>query len=76
MILSLTFARSLGKVEISGFVLGFQHFPQDLANVNEWKIMFDPSSKEHPQHMFSWRSVKYYLSIILRYVPAVLSVAL
>ena len=22
---------------------GFQHFPRDLANVNEWKIMFDPS---------------------------------
>ena len=25
------------------FALGFQHFPRDLANVNEWKIMFDPS---------------------------------
>ena len=25
------------------FALGFQHFPWDLANVNEWKIMFDPS---------------------------------
>ena len=25
------------------FALGFQHFPGDLANVNEWKIMFDPS---------------------------------
>ena len=21
----------------------FQHFPLDLANVNEWKIMYDPS---------------------------------
>ena len=21
----------------------YQHFPWDLANVNEWKIMFDPS---------------------------------
>ena len=21
----------------------FQYFPRDLANVNEWKIMFDPS---------------------------------
>ena len=21
--------------------LGFQHSPRDLANVNEWKIMFD-----------------------------------
>ena len=30
---SLTFARSLG----------FQHFPLDLANVNEWEIRFDPS---------------------------------
>ena len=25
--------------------LGFQHFPRDLANVNEWKIMFDPPIK-------------------------------
>ena len=25
------------------FALGFQHFPRDLANVNEWKIMLDPS---------------------------------
>ena len=25
----------------------FQHFPQDLANVNEWKIMFDPSIMLH-----------------------------
>ena len=24
------------------FGLGFQHLPQDLANVNEWKTMFDP----------------------------------
>ena len=30
---SLTLTRSLG----------FQHFRRDLANVNEWKIMFDPS---------------------------------
>ena len=22
--------------------LGFQHLPRDLANVNAWKIMFDP----------------------------------
>ena len=25
----------------SGFALGFQHLPQELGNVNEWKIMFD-----------------------------------
>ena len=24
---------------------GFQHLPRDLANVNEWKIMFDPYIK-------------------------------
>ena len=28
---------------LKGFALGFQHFPWDLANVYEWKIMFDPS---------------------------------
>ena len=33
MILSLTFAR----------IFRFQHFPRDIANVNEWKIIFDPS---------------------------------
>ena len=32
-----------GSVKTSGFALGFQHFLRDLANVNEWKIMFDPS---------------------------------
>ena len=32
-----------GSVKTSGSALGFQHFPRDLANVNEWKIMFDPS---------------------------------
>ena len=28
-------------LKTSGFALGFQHLPRDLANVNEWKIMFD-----------------------------------
>ena len=32
------------SLKTSGFALGFQHFPRDLANVNEWKIMFDPSN--------------------------------
>ena len=34
-----------GKREVlksSGFALGFQHLPRDLAKVNEWKIIFDP----------------------------------
>ena len=39
---SLTFARSLGELNTLGFALGFLNFPRDLANVNEWKIMFDP----------------------------------
>ena len=31
-----------GILKTSGFALGFQHLPRDLANVNEWKIRFDP----------------------------------
>ena len=33
-----------GRMKTSGFALGFQNFPRDHANVNEWKIMFDPPS--------------------------------
>ena len=29
-------------LKTSGYALGFQHSPRVLANVNEWKIMFDP----------------------------------
>ena len=29
---------------VDGHALSFQHFPRDLAKVNEWKIMIDPSS--------------------------------
>ena len=32
-----------GRLKTSGFALGFQHIPLDLVNVNEWKIMLDPS---------------------------------
>ena len=44
MILSFINIRKvpLEILKTSGFALGFQHFPRDLANVNEWKIMFDP----------------------------------
>ena len=38
-------ARSSGRLKTEGFALGFQHFPRDLANVNEWKIMFNPSNE-------------------------------
>ena len=34
-----------GRLKTSGFALDFQHFPRDLVNVNEWKIMFDLSIK-------------------------------
>ena len=37
-----------GRLKTSGFALGFQHFHRDLANVNEWKIMFDPSNENLP----------------------------
>ena len=29
-------------LKTSGFALGFQHLPRDIANVNEWERMFDP----------------------------------
>ena len=29
------------------FALGFQQLPWDLANVNEWKILFDPYIVKH-----------------------------
>ena len=39
-----------------GFALGFQHLPRDLANVNEWKIMFDPYSVVlFSQTIFIWK---------------------
>ena len=34
-----------GVLKTSGYALGFQHSPRDLANVNEWKIIFDPYIK-------------------------------
>ena len=34
--------REVLKTAASG--LGFQHLPRDLANVNAWKIMFDPNN--------------------------------
>ena len=32
-------------LKTSAFGLGFQQLPQDLANVNAWKNMFDPYIK-------------------------------
>ena len=32
------------ELKTADFGLGFQHLPQDLANVNAWKTMFDPYS--------------------------------
>ena len=44
MILSFINIRKVSRelLNTSGFALDFQHLPRDLANVNEWKIMFDP----------------------------------
>ena len=30
-----------GVLKTEGVAFGFQHSPRDLANVNEWEIMFD-----------------------------------
>ena len=45
MILSFINIRKVPRevLKTEGEARGFQHFPRDLANVNEWKIMFDPS---------------------------------
>ena len=37
------FLHFLGKIENPGLRPRFSTLPSDLANVNEWKIMFDPS---------------------------------
>ena len=29
-------------LKTAAYGLGFQHLPRDLANVNAWKIMFEP----------------------------------
>ena len=44
MILSFIIIRKVpqGVLKSEGYALRFQHSPRDLANVNEWKIMFDP----------------------------------
>ena len=49
MILSFINIRKVPRemLKTSGFALGFQHLPRDLANVNEWKIMFDPYINNH-----------------------------
>ena len=41
MILSFINIRTVPR-EMLKTALGFQHLPRDLANVNEWNIMFDP----------------------------------
>ena len=58
MILSFINIRKVPRemLKTSGFALGFQHFPRDLANVNEWKIMFDPYSVVHKNLVLVWKT--------------------
>ena len=44
MVLSCINIRKVPRevLKTSCFALGYQHFPRDLANVNKWKIKFDP----------------------------------
>ena len=44
-------------LKTSGYALGFQHSPRDLANVNEWKIIFDPYINE-PLHQSAYAKTK------------------
>ena len=48
MILSFINIRKVPRemLKTSGFALGFQHLPRAIANVNEWKIMFDPYNEK------------------------------
>ena len=61
MILSFINIRKVPRemLKTSGFALGFQNLPRDLANVNEWKIMFDPYNSSYPTtvlHTFMYGS--------------------
>ena len=38
-------------LKTKGYALGFQHFPQDLANVIEWKIILDPFIRKHVEYI-------------------------
>ena len=38
-------------LKTAAFGLGFQHLPQDLANVNAWKTMFDPYIVTHGKYL-------------------------
>ena len=48
-----------GVLKTSGYALGFQHSPRDLANVNEWKIIFDPyiDTIKMPLQVFSQQNL-------------------
>ena len=48
MILSFVNIRKVPRemLKTSGFALGFQHLPRDLANVNKWKSMFNSYNVE------------------------------
>ena len=60
MILSFINIRKVprGMLKTSGFALGFQHLPRDLANVNEWKIMFDPFNANGTNQEYHLGNVK------------------
>ena len=65
MILSFISIRKIPQevLKTSGFTLGYQHFPRDLVDVNEWNTMFDSSIKTlvsfFNDDMFTKGSVQY-----------------
>ena len=57
---------NIRKVPREGcFALGFQHFPLDLVDVFEWKIMFDPSNNNTIQYkvVYSGTNNKVFLAL-------------
>ena len=48
-----------------GYALGFERSPQDLANVNEWKIMFDP----YIEQLLTFQVFMSFLPFFFRFVP-------
>ena len=51
---ALTFTMSHGRCwKNLAFGLGFQHLPQDLANVDAWKTMFDPHIELERSYLYS-----------------------
>ena len=58
--------------------LGFQHFPRDHANVNEWEIIFDPTIITYACFYSICMAViqnLYYKNVYMRYEAAMFPIS-